>query len=338
MTKKLLSLTTGIFTLVCVVSKAQPVLTSAGINPVIGESFTFINSNYISPGNAGANQTWDLSSMSGTSSGLTSVVAPSSTTNAASFPGSNVACNNPTAGTVNYYKTTSNAMQNYGVVSSVVIPYSEPEDIIRFPFAFNNTYSDAWTAQFANGGYTFYRKGTTTVTADGYGTLITPTSTYTNVMRVHFVQAYQDSANVGMPYIITYNNDEYMWYKEGVHAQVALVCNLTNSLGSPFTGGAYLDDGAEINDVPDLISSPCIFPNPASNRLTLNFTLGENKEADIKLFNAFGQQVETSLNIDGIKGSNTVQLDVAKLPEGIYFVQIVSESNKITTGCFVVDR
>lgn len=338
MTKKLLNLMTGCLVLVCSVSQAQPTLTAAGINSVIGESFTLnsYTSATVSPGNAGASQTWDLSSMSGTSGGLTNVVNPSSTPNGTSFPSSNIAWSNA-GGSVSYLKTSATALQFYGGLSgTTVMSYSNPEDFLHFPFAYTNTFSDPWAVQFLSGGYTFYRTGTTTVTADSYGTLITPNGTYSNIMRVHYVQVYQDSAYIGTPYIITYNNDEYIWYKEGTHVQIATVYTLTSSAGGPYTGGSYATGSVGIDNSTDLIRSSNLFPNPASDKVTIDFTLTENQKVEVRLFNSVGQQVEINKIAEGIQGDNTLQLDIANLPEGIYFAQIILNGNIAATERFVI--
>lgn len=339
MKKILLTLLSAALILITAVSFAQPILTAAGINPVVGESFTLMNTGYVSPGSAGASQTWNLSSMTGSSAGLTSVVTPSSTTSGSSFPSANVAANNPTGGIVNYYYTSSSALQNYGVVAgATVIPNSNPEDFLHFPFAFNNTFSDPWAATFVSSGYTWYRTGTTTVTADSYGTLITPGGTYLNVMRVHFVQVYQDSTYVGAPYLVTYNNDEYMWYANGTHTQLAVVYTLTASAGGPYTGGSYINSSVGVNDVSNYIISSNVFPNPAANQLTVDFTLTESRKVDVQVFNTLGQQSEINQSADGISGENTIKLDVSGLPEGIYFAQIVLDGNIAATKRFVVSK
>lgn len=338
MKKNLLKLMTGSLVIICSVSIAQPTLTATGVNPVIGENYTLNGSAYVSPGSAGASQTWNLSSMSGASAGITNVVAPSSTTYGSSFTTSTVAAENSTAGTVNYLKTSSTAMQNSGIVSgTTVITYSNFEDYLHFPTNFSNTFTDSWAASFVSSGYTFYRTGTTTVTADSYGTLITPNGTYTNVTRIHFVQDYQDSAFIGTPYVITYDNDQYMWYKDGIHVQIASVYTLTTSAGGPYTGGSYVLGSLGIDDA-SFISASNVFPNPAVDQITVDFTLTENKSVTVQVFNALGQKMDLNQSAEGFTGANTIQLDVATLPEGIYFAQILLEGNIAATKRFVVAK
>lgn len=338
MKKKLLAFMTGSLMLICSVSIAQPTITATGINPVIGNSFTTQAANYVSPGSSGAGQTWNLSTMTGTTSSTATAVTPGSTTYGSSFPNSNVALNY-TGGGAAYYKTSSSACQFYGVVSTsnVVMSYSNPEDFMHFPFSYNNTYSDPWAVQFVNGGYTFYRTGTTTVTADGYGTLTTPNGTYTNVLRIHYVQTYQDSAYVGTPYIIAYSNDEYLWYKEGIHLPLATVYTLTAN-GSPTTAGTYTTGNLGIDNPSALISSSNIYPNPATDIVNIEFTLTENQKADVRLFNAIGEQLTINQSTNGFQGENNMQLDVADLSEGVYFAQIMLNGNIAATKRFVITK
>ena len=322
--------------IMCSVTFAQPTITATGTNSVIGESFNFNSASYVSPGNSGANQTWDLSSMSGTPT-LTTVIAPSTTANASSFTNANVAWSYASGG-ISYYKTSSSAYQNYGVVSgSIVMAYTNPEDLMHFPFTYNNTYTDTWATTFVNGGYTFYRTGSTTVTADGYGTLTTPAGTYTNALRIHFVETYQDSTNVGGPYLIQYSNDEYMWYKDGSHYPIATVYTLTEN-GTPTTGGAYMSSSVGINESSALLSSADLFPNPASSKITLNYTLTKSQKVDVYLYNSIGEKLDISQTAYGIEGENNLQIDIAKLPEGIYFAQILLNDKIASAKRFVITK
>lgn len=328
----------GSLILISSASFAQPVLTATGINPVIGESSTSYTAAYVAPGGSGPGQTWNFSSMSGTSTGLTSVVAPSSTPHAASFPNANISFYNPTSAYASYYKTSTTALQNYGTAGTVVIPYTNPEDMLHFPFTYLNTFTDAWTGQFQSGTYTYTRKGTTTVTADGYGTLITPGGTFTNVLRVHFVENYTDSTFAGSSLIITYHNDEYMWYKEGVHVQIAFLYTLTSSSGGPFTGGGYTTTAAGIENGPDMVNSYNLYPNPATDQVNIDFSLIKNQQASVQIFNALGQCVKSIQNVDATQGANTLQLDVADMPKGIYVAQIMLQNNVAVKQRFVVAK
>src|ERR1039457_6406917 len=96
---------------------AQPALTASGINPAVGDQINSNGASYVSPGNAGANQTWDLSATVSSGSGSFTYTTASSTTYASSYPNANVATN--ASGEYVYYKTSATTWQFYGAVTSV---------------------------------------------------------------------------------------------------------------------------------------------------------------------------------------------------------------------------
>lgn len=338
MKKKLQSLIAVSSVLLCAISHAQPTITATGTNPVIGNSFTYTTTSYFAPGSSGASQTWDFSSITGTPGGSSTCVSVGSTPNGSSFPNANIAFSN-SGSNYSYSKTSTTAYQNYGYVSSggVVMPYSNPEDFLHFPFTFNNTYTDPWAVNFVNGGYTFYRTGTTAITADAYGTLTTPAGTFTNVLRVHMVQTYQDSADMGGPYLIQYSNDEYLWYANGTNASLA-ACFTIIAAGSTSQSGFYLGTPVGVNDINQYLSSFDLYPSPALNNITIDINLTENKKAEVKLFNSLGQQVLNGISEEAIQGSNTMSFDITTLPDGIYFAQILLEGNIGATKRFIVAK
>ena len=74
------------------------------------------------------------------------------------------------------------------------------------------------------------------------------------------------------------------------------------------------------------LSTVTLFPNPTHS--SVNVELGEGVRAtDIRLFNTFGQLISTT----SVNGTVTT-IDLSKLPNGIYFVQIFNDGKLITTG------
>jgi hypothetical protein len=327
-----------LFLIIPLFSTAQPTITATGLNPVIGETYNIQNCNFINPGNAGANQTWNLSAMIGTSVVSTSYVAPSSTPHGSSFPNSNIAWSIPSS-SVSYYNASSSAMQYYGFAAgSLVMSYANPEDVLHYPFTYNNSYSDNWNTVYYNGAYTFYRNGTTNVIADGYGTLITPEGTYNDVLRVHLVQSYQDSAFIGVPYIATYHNDEYRWYKEGTHIQIATVYSLT-VVGSGTTSNAsYLISNTAINQPTVSANSTLFYPNPASDHICFNIHLTKNEKIEMVLFNTMSLKMGKIFTWNGVKGENALNMDLNNYPEGVYFAKILVNGTLVSTGRFMIIR
>jgi hypothetical protein len=300
-------------------------LTAIGSNPVIGETFNFVTTSYFAPGNSGSSQTWNLGAITGTPSSSTAIPV-GSTPNGGSFSFANVAL--ATGGAYSYVNAASSVYQNYGYAyNGTVIPYSDPEDQIYYPFAMSNNFSDTWASVFVSGGYTFYREGMTTVTADGSGTLITPSGTYTGVLRVHFVQNYTDSANIGgNPYMITYSNDEYFWYKDGIHFALASTYTLVNSSSGTSTGGSYyVSTTLAIDENENLISDFELFPNPASGIVRVNFTNENSDFISLSVINIAGQEVYSEKFLDAVNGEYCTDIDISRFAKGAYFVRIQTD-------------
>ena len=129
-----------------------------------------------------------------------------------------------------------------------------------------------------------------------------------------------------------------MWYLDGNHLPIATVENFTTS-GSTSQEGSYASTViAGIKNTSDFISSCNVFPNPASGNVNVNFILTENKKVGLKLFNALGAQINTSIQAEGLQGANNYKLDIGNLPEGIYFAQINLDGVLSSTQRFIISR
>lgn len=300
---------------------AQPTLTHASNSPVVGDKFDLKNTNYVSPGSAGASQTWNLSAMS-TTAAVTNytAVTVASTPSASSYPSANVSVMDG-AGTYIYYNTSASAWLNYGpIAGGIVFSYSNPETYLNYPFNYTNSFVDAWACTYTN-SLVFYRAGNSTITADGWGTVTTPAGTFNNVMRVRHLQVYKDSC-LSAPLIINYVNDEYLWYRPGTHYPIAAVYSFTTG-SSVFTGGSYLTNVLTgINENASLINSINIFPNPASQYLNIDCNLRSAQTSELFIYNGTGQIVKHFSELETVVGENKFELNVTDLASGIYYLQI----------------
>lgn len=312
-------------------SKAQT-LTATGCNPTIGEVYNRVLTNSFSQGSSGTGQTWNISTLTGTSSSAT-VVSVGSTPNGSNHPLTNIAFYD--GANYTYYKTSSTAYQLYGIEASVSIVYSNPEDFMRYPFSYSNTYTDTWAATFTSGVF-FNRKGSTTLTADGTGTLITPNGTITNVIRVHSVQIYSDSADLGgTPYVITYNNDQYFWYKDGIHFPLASTYNFTSSASAPTTGGFYTDLPIGIKENTLLSDDVVLTPNPANENVLVSYLLEKNSAIKLAVINVIGEEVYVYNSSQNLIGKQSINIDLSHLDKGVYFVRIQAEGESVTKKLIV---
>lgn len=91
-------------------------------------------------------------------------------------------------------------------------------------------------------------------------------------------------------------------------------------------------DCANPNNVDEVESSfelGAVSPNPANQQARIPFVLNSNEKVELTMVNMVGSRV-MSKTITGKRGENTMTVDVAELPEGIYLYTIQSGSKKST--------
>ena len=70
-----------------------------------------------------------------------------------------------------------------------------------------------------------------------------------------------------------------------------------------------------------------LYPNPAVNSATLNFSSAKEGDYQIRVINALGQLVYSSEG-KASEGANTIELNLEKLSSGMYIVQLVRNGNR----------
>ncbi len=80
-----------------------------------------------------------------------------------------------------------------------------------------------------------------------------------------------------------------------------------------------------------------IFPNPAQDFVRLEFTLTEQLPLQIALYNTLGKKVQTIANENFATGAHSLSADVSQLPNGMYYINVVS-GEQTTTHKFVVSK
>jgi len=327
------------FFLINFATYAQVTLTDTGINSIVGESFSYIKGGYVNPGNAGANQTWNFPALITSTPNMVTVGNPGSTIIGANFPNANIAWSNTTSGESFYFKTSSTILQLEGKFENTwIMPYSNPEELIHFPFTHLDSFVDTWANQYQKNTYTFYQKGSTKVIADGYGTLITPAGTYNNVMRIRYDRTDKDSTyQINIPMVTFDTIIEFKWYQNGTHCPIATSYSIKNSLGGQTFGSTYLVNFVGINENDNSISNLNVFPNPAAKNISLQFNLQSENSVELKIVNTLGATVKKE-NIQNLQtGNNSINISIAELANGVYFAQI-KNGNTIETKRFVVSK
>lgn len=89
----------------------------------------------------------------------------------------------------------------------------------------------------------------------------------------------------------------------------------------PFTTG--------IEKLNTQVSSMLVYPNPASSVANVEFTLAQGCKVTIEMINTIGQTVSTQSLGSLSAGDQKVTLDLNTLSNGLYFVNVITDNNRI---------
>lgn len=306
---------------------AQITLTNS-INPVAGDidNNATCDTNNISQGNSGANQTWSFLSLIRQDSTAVNFVPAGSTPYSAQFPTSNIAFTNDN---VNYgYTTTSsgNYIINGQAGPDLIIQYTDPQLFMQYPFTYNSSVTDNFESVFTSGGFTTFRTGTTTITGDAWGTIILPSGSFPNALRVRYVITTKDSSSLGT--ILTSVLTSYNWFVAGRKFPVFEIIYTSYSInGIPFINSKVVNYnlGTTIgitnisNEIPDNYKLSQNYPNPFNPSTVLSFEIRKTGFVSLKVHDMTGKEVADLVNSNLTPGSYRFDFNASDLSSGIYF-------------------
>ena len=85
----------------------------------------------------------------------------------------------------------------------------------------------------------------------------------------------------------------------------------------------------DIEKVNPQVSEMLVYPSPATSVSNVEFTLTENSSVSIEMINAIGQVVSTQQLGNMSVGKQKTELNVSALSEGLYFVNVITNNNRI---------
>lgn len=338
MTKKFTLLTVMVAVFFAVNLKAQSTLTASNFNPTTGDVvvLAFADTNNVKEGNAGANVAYDFSTLQKMGNNVSyTYVAPSTTPYASQYSASNLAystsSNQGSAGYV-YLNFSATAYQNIGVATSTLqMVYSNPQTVLEYPTTYNSTFTDTHKGSGTNSqNITTYRSGTTTSTADGWGSLKLPQGTFSNVIRVKVVQKVRDSIHFMGNDIITDSEIEtYNFFKEGIKQQLL---GISYTKGKDFFGDdviiksvLYYPDAPNSVNTITKVNNFNVYPNPAASTVFID-SKGNNNITNYTVTDMLGK---TLVNQPIDYSNNATTIDVSGLPQGIYVVSVFNNKSLV---------
>ncbi len=303
-------------------SMAQPVLTAAATNPITGDVFHIVSSVYsgtVSP--SGANVVWNFSSLAASGNYTRGEVMPASTPYSSVFP---LATLCDTIGSnFDYYLTNSSSFLSLGrkSLSNNSTIYSNSMTLMIYPFTYGSSFTDSFAGIQTIGPSVYNQSGIVTTTAESWGTVTTPTATFYNALRVrqniHYVQT------IGATTYQTFSGSAYFWYVAGVHQPVLSILSDTVN-GSPVAMCQYLSGAVGISEENEMGITTNLFPNPATNSITLEYVLKTANSIEISIVNSLGEKIISKRMATQPVGEYSEIFNLQGISKGIYFAEVTA--------------
>ena len=123
--------------------------------------------------------------------------------------------------------------------------------------------------------------------------------------------------SAGFWYAVSARNDTQGWESERTRAK-------------NYAGGLYnCSLGVDENTINDMVS---LYPNPATNEVSINFSGRSMENLDITVLNSLGQIL---YKISDVNSSSDVSIDVSQYSSGLYFIQIEAGNSQATKKLIV---
>ena len=334
---------------------AQPTLTNAYF-PDIGELVTSSvssDSNAVSEGAAGANISWNFSSLlpAPGSSFTTNFQTPTGTPYEPFFPTSNICGVNFVPEAIyGYYQKTSTEFNYLGLATmDFSIVYNNPQTLMRAPLSFNGSFTDVFWGSIDASGFLFNIYGESESKYDAYGTLILPIGTYNNAIRVKSVTENRDTADFGgLLNISNTTTTSYEWYAASLPGPLASIAYTEGISISLVPGFPPMEEeiplSKSISFITDFLSGVVEAPqlngidmafrgaNPVADVLALDMvsaTAGETLQ--LQVYSRNGQLVSTQ-NITSNGATLSIDVNVTDCSPGMYFVSITDGNARLSKG------
>jgi len=98
------------------------------------------------------------------------------------------------------------------------------------------------------------------------------------------------------------------------------------------TGGCNMEKSGIIADKPAVVEGYAlsIYPNPFSRFANIQFTIPSDTKVLIKIYNIFGQEIETVLNQNHLSGTYILRYDATGLAPGNYMYRLITSDYSVT--------
>lgn len=321
---------------------SQPTITYNGNAPEIGDVFYFSNNEEaLDPGSSGPNQTWDYSSFNVIYTNQATIMNPAITPFVSGFPGCNQVFYFDGTNTYIYYDVNSNALIHYGegfdTIPPLIIHFSDPLKEIEYPFSYNDNFTDDFFSDYTYAGMTTHRRGTSTTTADAWGSITTPEDTYNSVLRVKSVKTGVDSIWMDGIFIYATNTTStyYSWHTGSSHTPVMTIASTDDDICGITYCNHFTTSSLHVINPLAGINSLRVSPNPANDFLQILFNAEENSQIQISVIDLNGREILQNKYESNKAGDQHTSIYLDKINAGLYFVKISNGKQTLTKKIIV---
>jgi len=314
---------------------AQPVLNAEQLTPFPGQSLSIGGSEtVVPPGPSGADQVWDFSALSSTFPSQVSFQPVTDQPGAMDFPGSTHVLSDENYTINQYFTFTDDSASLDGnsafiLGDTIVDRAPDPVRLFQFPLSFGLSYTDIYT--FENSG-NISTLGDLVHTVDGYGTLILPSTTLVDVLRIKREGE-----------ITNYLYDEEGNLINTVVSPVVLYDYVSAGYPYPVINMNIIEEDTSISYLTGLVTSVyergsasdlSIYPNPVCHG---NLTI-EAKEplVSVEAFEMNGKRIPLNQDLIKISGT-TASVDCENLRPGYLILTIESRKGRYSERVMICE-
>ena len=321
---------------------AQPVITALELLPVLGPQPVQDYGWVLTPGPAEANFTFDASAFVSVQPTQLNYLEPATTPFISTFPlTTHVFTDLSFPNVYAYYQASSTEIFYLGLEAGTGWHINtDAEKVFDLPMMYGHSFTDAWVANVRPiNGPDFIRTGTSTVTYNGYGTVILPGGTYTDCARIETIQVCSDTSVINGTANSIRNAVTY--FKPGLsfpvfHTEVTLV-EFTLGFDTVEAKSFALNElatGIHALNAPGILAR--VYPNPASGHATFQLIESPSDAHTAILLDATGRTVRVLSDASNLF-TRQLDVDVSGLQPGTYFIRVSDGDGRSGTLPLIVE-
>lgn len=287
----------------------------------------------LNDGSDGANQTWDFSQLSTTEESAHwggSVVDPSLLDDFDFYNGANIAMvlNN---GVIRYWSNNEQQLAAIGQGGDHdLLHLNNANKLLEYPFTIGSSFSDEASGTLYSTCRTYDWESTSETQGVGYGTLVLPSGTFENVLKVRRI-SFTAKTETEHGFERENNIVEHYWFQPGTAGPLFYMRAWSNN-GCPGSNegmeafyAVHDNVAAGTNDFlnEDLFLS--VFPNPANEHIHLNVRSDKEIIGEIWITDMLGQSVLQVDEMSRIDKTRLYNIDLAELQPGLYVLNLRAE-------------